>query len=105
MTDKKNTPTSFSIENDAKKILVKWSDGHNSSISINHLRGYCPCAVCQRYQNKMSWIKNEVYGIKRASLVGRYAINFEFIDGHSTGIYWFDYLRNLENKEKGTINA
>ena len=104
MTNKKKTPTSFSIKNDAKKVLIEWSDGHKSSIPINYLRGYCPCASCQGHQGEIRWIQTEVYGIKRANMVGRYAISFEFLDGHSLGIYRFSYLRDLEDKEK-VINA
>ena len=29
------------------------------------------------------------------SIVGRYALNFHFSDGHDTGIYSFDFLRKL----------
>jgi DUF971 family protein len=29
------------------------------------------------------------------SIVGRYALNFQFSDGHETGIYSFQYLRDL----------
>ncbi len=32
------------------------------------------------------------------SLVGRYALNFQFSDAHNTGIYSFQYLRQLDNK-------
>jgi len=31
----------------------------------------------------------------KAELVGRYALQIYWSDGHSSGIYTFDYLRNL----------
>jgi len=33
--------------------------------------------------------------IRDISLVGRYALNFRWSDGHETGIYSFRYLREL----------
>ena len=34
------------------------------------------------------------------ALVGRYALNFQFSDGHNTGIYSFNYLRQLSDEKK-----
>ena len=39
-------------------------------------------------------ISNEVV-IDDVSVVGRYALNFRWSDGHETGIYSFQYLRDL----------
>jgi DUF971 family protein len=33
--------------------------------------------------------------IKQAQVVGRYALNFQWSDGHAEGIYTFDFLRQL----------
>jgi DUF971 family protein len=33
--------------------------------------------------------------IRDISVVGRYALNFRWSDGHETGIYSFRYLREL----------
>jgi len=38
--------------------------------------------------------------IKEMSIVGRYALNFRWNDGHETGIYSFRYLRELCEKEQ-----
>ena len=32
---------------------------------------------------------------KHISIVGRYALNFHFSDGHDSGIFSFVFLRNL----------
>jgi DUF971 family protein len=37
--------------------------------------------------------------ISDLSLVGRYAINFRWSDGHETGIYSFRYLRELGERQ------
>ena len=39
-------------------------------------------------------LRDEV-GIKDISVVGRYALNFRWSDGHDTAIYSFQYLRDL----------
>ena len=39
--------------------------------------------------------------MKDLSLVGRYALNFRWSDGHETGIYSFRYLRELCEQSEG----
>jgi len=41
---------------------------------------------------------SEELEIKEMSIVGRYALNFRWNDGHETGIYSFRYLRELCDK-------
>ena len=80
-------------------IKVKWQDGHESVYPAKYLRLNCPCAGCI----------DEVTGERRVlaadvpqdvkplgiQLVGNYAISIQWSDGHSTGIYAFDKLRQL----------
>ena len=53
-------------------------------------------------RQRMDWRQNadpasipEETSFSRIALVGRYALNFVFSDGHETGIFSFDYLRRL----------
>jgi DUF971 family protein len=81
------------------ELLILWADGHETHHIAAKLRGMCPCASC----------KDEITGIRivlpmhipddiefrKINLVGQYAVQFDFSDAHHTGIYSFEYLREL----------
>ena len=78
-------------------VRITWNDGHVGEYPNAHLRGYCPCALCQGHgpavERKFVEASNvELSGIEA---VGNYAVGFVWADGHRTGIYTFDYLREL----------
>ncbi len=80
-------------------VLIKWADGHESTYLARDLRLACPCAGCveemtgQKLLDEAS-VPADVHptGI---DVVGRYAIQIRWSDGHSTGIYRFELLREL----------
>jgi DUF971 family protein len=82
-----------------REVHVRWADGHASVFPNAYLRGHCACALCvneltgERTLNPAS-IPPTVRALE-VSLVGRYAVQFRWSDGHSTGIYPFDRLRAL----------
>lgn len=78
---------------------ISWNDGHFSSYPSWHLRENCPCAVCvEEFTGKRKLEQGSIPStLERVGLepVGNYALRFYWSDAHSTGIYTFDYLRNL----------
>jgi DUF971 family protein len=93
------SPSDIHVDNDAGEVQVAWGDGHKSALPIDRLRGYCPCAECQGHGGELTWIEHKARGITGAEPVGRYAILFQFDDGHTTGIYRWEYLRKLDPTE------
>lgn len=93
---------------DKDKIFFKWDDNANSTISLKYLRDECPCAGCKgetvllkTYRPpKPSVFSPEMYKIKNIDVVGEYAIQVSWKDGHNTGIYTWDYIKTLEQGEK-----
>lgn len=92
-------PTQIVEESD-NEISIKWSDDAETRYSAAQLRRECPCASCI---NEWTGEKILDHGsvspfltFKNISIVGRYALNFHFSDGHDTGIFSFKYLRELE---------
>ena len=102
-TDPEHIPISKS-----KGIKIDWKDGHTSEYGLEYLRDKCPCASCtgahgtppreptanaapgspfQMYQAKLKMLAVEP--------VGNYAIRINWSDGHSTGIYSYDHLREI----------
>ncbi len=78
---------------------ITWSDGHFASYPSWYLREICTCASCVE---EFTGVRKIVHGdipstVERVSVapVGNYALNFGFSDGHKSGIYTFEYLREL----------
>lgn len=86
-------------------IKVDWKDGHHSEYSLEYLRDECPCATCtgahgtepQRSNYSSSPFQMYKPKLKMDSVepVGRYAVRIYWNDGHNTGIYSFDHLREI----------
>ncbi|MFQ5700331.1 MAG: P-loop NTPase [Acidobacteriota bacterium] len=81
-------------------VTVTWEDGHRSQYTHRDLRLACPCAVCvdewsgdARLDPKQVPADVKVLEIHP---VGRYALQFTFSDGHATGLYSFNRLRELD---------
>ena len=82
-----------------QELMIVWADGQESRFIAPKLRGLCPCASCK---DEMTGIRivlpihiPDDLQIRKIDLVGQYALQFEFSDGHHTGIYSFEHLREL----------
>jgi len=84
---------------DDSNLRITWADGRECRYRASELRRACPCAQCVNEWTGERTLKpeniNEELQISDLSLVGRYALNFRWSDGHETGIYSFKYLREL----------
>jgi len=101
LTDSKPVPKSIKLAGGNDALTVQWSDGHSSAYPYRYLRDKCPCATCGGAGlPKQAASPFPMFGAKplkpeRAELVGRYAVQIHWNDGHSSGIYSFDYLRQV----------
>lgn len=82
-----------------EKIEIIWKDGHRSTYSGYDLRVACSCAQCVDETSgvrrlKPGIINKDVYPLSIVP-IGRYALKFDWSDGHNTGIYTFEHLRSL----------
>ncbi len=86
------------------RIRMTFDTGENFEIQYLDLRFHCPCASCvdeitgKRTLRRES-IKPDIKPMK-IEPVGRYAVQVNWSDGHSTGMYHFDTLYKL-SKEFG----
>jgi DUF971 family protein len=91
-------PIEISQESNTQ-LRITWADGRACNYDSATLRRACPCAQCvNEWTGERTLmpeaISNEVE-ISDLEIVGRYALNFRWSDGHETGIYSFQYLRDL----------
>ncbi len=88
------------IEESDSEVTIEWSDSSESRYNAVQLRRSCPCAGCvDEWTGKKildgGTIPDDL-SFDHISIVGRYALNFHFSDGHETGIFSFDYLKKLQ---------
>lgn len=83
-------------------LKITWADGRACRYVASELRRQCPCAQCVNEWTGERMLRPETVAdsltIKDVEIVGRYALNFKWSDGHATGIYSFRYLRDLCEK-------
>lgn len=84
---------------DSRTLGVRWSDGRESRYDVVDLRRRCPCAECVEEWTRKPLLNPEdvpeTVRPQRIQSVGRYALQIQFSDGHSTGIYTYEMLREL----------
>ncbi len=88
-------PVEVELEAAARTLRIGWSDGHQSHYPLSYLRGFCPCAHCQGHGGGWEYVANSSPDLTEIGEVGNYALSFTFADGHRTGIYSFEVLRQL----------
>lgn len=79
----------------ARRVRIRWEDGHEATYPYEYLRGFCPCATCQGHFQPATFHVVRGATLARVELVGNYAFNLQWVDGHDTGIYPFRRLREL----------
>ena len=98
MDDARFTPTSIG-QAGPRTLRTAWADGHESLYEVRRLRLECGCASCiDEWSGELrldgAAVPEDVRPL-RIQPVGRYAIQIDWSDGHTTGIYPFRRLREL----------
>lgn len=83
-------------------LVIDWSDGKRCVYSWKLLRDRCPCASCQEERNKppdpFRILKPaELQPLRPVAVqpIGYYAYKITWSDGHDTGLYTLEFLREL----------
>ena len=87
------------------RLRIEWNDGLVREYAYGDLRNSCPCATCRDNRTKaaaspaalpvLSPAEAQPLRILGMKPVGNYAYSIHFSDGHNTGIYQFELLREL----------
>lgn len=99
------SPLALDLKKD-RGLTVQWADGATSYYTIAYLRKMSPSAEQRELREQMqhnrlailpsSMADDRPLVATGAELVGHYAIRILFSDGHSTGIYSWQYLRSID---------
>jgi len=98
------TPLRLDLKRD-EKLTIAWQDGRTCTYTLSQLRSMCPCAQCrtiregdQKKKPLLTILPGNYSGpitVINAQLVGNYALKIEWSDQHDSGIYSFEYLREI----------
>lgn len=87
------------------ELAIVWSDGAESYLPLDALRRACPCASCGGEPDVLGRVlRPEVsytpasFELRGFAVVGGYAVQPAWADGHGTGLYTFPYLRRLASE-------
>lgn len=91
-----------------RTLGIQWTDGRTDAYDVVALRRQCPCAQCvdewtHQRTLKPTDVPDTVRPV-RIDSVGSYALKIQFSDGHSTGIYTFQMLRELKTPSRPTVS-
>jgi DUF971 family protein len=98
-------PKNIDLNRTEGYMEITWDDDVVCRYPLDHLREACPCVECRgghenmgsqfAPDNILKLIPMRSYGIESIELVGNYAIQPNWDDGHHTGIYTWGYLYRL----------
>ena len=95
-------PTELKLDKDKSVLTVSFDDGAQFALPAELLRVLSPSAEVQGHspEQRVTVPGKENVRIQKLEPVGTYAVRITFDDGHNTGLYVWDYLRDLgENHE------
>ena len=85
-----------------EELSIQWSDGVESYLPLEQLRRACPCAACGGEPDVLGNLarpdvsySDKSFMLAGFQIVGGYAVQPRWADGHDTGLYSFTYLRRL----------
>lgn len=98
-------PTGITLNKNEGYLEINWSDGASCKYPLPHLREACPCVECRGGHANMGMehapddilrlTPARSYQVVDLQLVGNYALQPIWDDGHSTGLYTWEYLHHL----------
>lgn len=98
-------PEHIGPTDDGTRLRIEWKDGEVAEYVPRELRMACPCAQCVDEMTGVRTLRPDSVSenVYPAAIhyVGRYALQFQWSDGHATGIYPYDYLRRLWDEREG----
>lgn len=93
------TPRRIHADRPGKALDIEWADGHLTRYDFETLRWLCPCAFCRGEAGMPGWLDSKPtlsasqLTLTDLQLVGQYAVAPTWADGHHTGFYTFQRLR------------
>ena len=93
-------PVDIALHKKSRELELVYEDS-SARLSFEYLRVLSPSAEVQGHSpdEAVLQVGKRLVDITGVQLVGNYAIQFTFSDGHDSGIYSWDYLEKLVNEK------
>ncbi len=104
----------ISVDHQEQTLTIKWGDGHASVYGLDGIRRACPCVECAGGHDQMGQEADpaifkqppaQTRQITSMQEMGNYAMQIFWGDGHDSGIYRWEYLRDLCPIENGITDS
>ena len=101
MTDPSLVPTEIRMHRKSRVLELIYADGESVNLAAEYLRVYSPSAEVQGHGpgQAVLIVGKERVNVKEIEPVGHYAIRIRFDDGHDSGLFSWQYLRELADNE------
>lgn len=94
------------IQHIGTELAIKWDDGTESFVALEKLRRSCPCAGCQGEVDVMGHLHKgpeqpltpRSFQLRSIQPVGTYGLAPVWGDGHASGIYSYEHLRQVADR-------
>jgi len=96
------TPTALTVHQQSRVLEIAFSDGAHFRLPFELLRVYSPSAEVQGHGPGQEMLQTGKRGVEIVALepVGNYAVQPTFSDGHSSGLFAWDYLYHLGARQE-----
>ena len=90
-------PTELKLDKEKRVLTVSFDDGRSFALPAEMLRVLSPSAEVQGHspEQRVTVPGKKNVHILRLEPVGNYAVRIIFDDGHDTGLFVWEYLRDL----------
>lgn len=93
-------PTDITLHRQSRVLEVTYPDGAHYQLPLEYLRVYSPSAEVRGHGGPMQLVAGKRHvGVESVEPVGSYAILLHFDDGHDSGVYSWDMLRELGEQQ------
>lgn len=95
-------PSPENIQPIGNELAIRWNDGSESYLALEKMRRACPCAGCGGEADVLGRISKPhvtytpaSFRLKSWQVIGGYALQPTWEDGHTTGLYTFPLLKQI----------
>ena len=94
------TPSAIELHKKSRQLELRYANGDCCKLDAEYLRVFSPSAEVRGHHPAQAVLQHgkQQVGILAVSMVGNYALQISFDDGHDSGIYAWTYLRELADQ-------
>ena len=93
-------PTSIKLRKASRTLELQYAEGQQVSLPAEFLRVHSPSAEVQGHGQPILQTGKQNVALTGVAPAGNYALKLVFDDGHDSGLYSWDYLYQLGQRQE-----